>query len=209
MAAKTPPPSLFLQSQLPVKPPSAFLATLFGLSTVPAILWPATCITFLFCSASQTFQLQDSFPFLNIFCDLVIYNKYIFVLHYHSWHKVWNFPSEESTKYVFCQGNKVNFEKPLRMGAGCYVSLVVQWSGQLYVCVQLHPTLWDPMSGSLPGSSVHGIFQTRILEWVSISSSRGSSQSRDRNWVSCIASRFFTAEPPRILVVGRYLNKNV
>ena len=37
------------------------------------------------------------------------------------------------------------------------------------------PTLCDPMDCSLPGSSVHGIFQARILEWVAISFSRGSS----------------------------------
>ena len=37
-----------------------------------------------------------------------------------------------------------------------------------------------------PGSSVHGIFQARILGWVAISSSRGSSQLRDQTWVSCI-----------------------
>ena len=40
--------------------------------------------------------------------------------------------------------------------------------------------LFHTMDGSLPGSSVHGIFQTRILEWVAVSFSRGSSQSRDR-----------------------------
>ena len=40
--------------------------------------------------------------------------------------------------------------------------------------------LFDTMDGSLPGSSVHGIFQTRILEWVAVSFSGGSSQSRDR-----------------------------
>ena len=51
---------------------------------------------------------------------------------------------------------------------------------------------------SPPGSSVHGILQARILEWVAISSSRGSSQHRDQTCVyhvSCIAGRFFTAEP--------------
>ena len=41
------------------------------------------------------------------------------------------------------------------------------------------PTLWDPKDCSLPGSSVHGIFQARILEWAAISFSRGSSQPRD------------------------------
>ena len=50
------------------------------------------------------------------------------------------------------------------------------------------PTLGNPMDCSLPGSSIHGIFQARILEWVAISFSRGSPQPR----VSCIAGRFFT-----------------
>ena len=51
------------------------------------------------------------------------------------------------------------------------------------------PTLCDPMDGSLPGSSVHEISQARILEWVTIYSSRGSSIPRDRthiSYVSCI-----------------------
>ena len=45
-------------------------------------------------------------------------------------------------------------------------------------------TLWDPMDCSLPGTFVHGILQTRMLEWVAMSSSRGSSQPRDRTYVS-------------------------
>ena len=55
--------------------------------------------------------------------------------------------------------------------------------------VQLFATPW-------PGSSVHGIFQARILGWIAISSSRGSSQPRDWTHVFRIASRFFTTEPP-------------
>ena len=39
---------------------------------------------------------------------------------------------------------------------------------------QLYLTLWDPMNSSPPGSSVHGIFQARIMEWVAISFSRGT-----------------------------------
>ena len=54
------------------------------------------------------------------------------------------------------------------------------------------PTLCDPMDCSLPGSSVHGIFQARILEWVAISFSRGSSQPRDQTQVSHNAGRLFT-----------------
>ena len=56
---------------------------------------------------------------------------------------------------------------------------------------QLCPTLCNPKDCSLPGSSVHGIFQARILEWVAISFSRGSSQPRDRTQVSCIVGRRF------------------
>ena len=55
------------------------------------------------------------------------------------------------------------------------------------VLAHLHPTLCDPMDPvdhRWPDSSVHGIFQARILEWVAISSSRGSSQSRDWTHVS-------------------------
>ena len=58
---------------------------------------------------------------------------------------------------------------------------------------------------SLPSSSVHGILQTRILEWVAISISRGSSQPRDQTLISCVsctAGGFFTAsaawEAPRV-----------
>ena len=52
------------------------------------------------------------------------------------------------------------------------------------------------MDCSPPGSSVHGILQARILEWVAISSSRGSSRPRAQTWVSVLAGGFFTAEPP-------------
>ena len=54
------------------------------------------------------------------------------------------------------------------------------------------PTLCDPMDGSLPGSSLHGIFQARIREWVAISFSRRSSPPRDQTWVSRMADRCFT-----------------
>ena len=59
------------------------------------------------------------------------------------------------------------------------------------VVVQSTPTLCDPMDCSLPGSSVLGILQARILEWVAISFSRGSSLPRDWTWVSHIGGRHF------------------
>ena len=57
---------------------------------------------------------------------------------------------------------------------------------------QLCLTLCDYMDCSLPGSSIHGIFQARVLEWGAISFSRGSSQPRDRTQVFHIAGRCFT-----------------
>ena len=57
---------------------------------------------------------------------------------------------------------------------------------------QLCPTLYDPMDCSLPGSSVRGIFQARVLEWVAISFSRGSSPPRSWTRVSCSVGRRFT-----------------
>ena len=75
------------------------------------------------------------------------------------------------------------------------------------VVVKSGPTLCDPMDCSLPGSSVQGIFQARILEWVAISFSRGSSQPRDRTQVSHIASRCFiilaTREELLLALLGR------
>ena len=77
------------------------------------------------------------------------------------------------------------------------------------------PTLWDTMDYSPPGSSVHEISQARILEWIVMPSSRGSSQSRDRTHVSCIsctAGRFFTTEPPgkpRVMFMVHQIDKTV
>ena len=55
--------------------------------------------------------------------------------------------------------------------------------------------LWNSMESSLPGSSIHGTFQERILEWMAISYSRGSSWPRDQTCISCIAGGFSTVEP--------------
>ena len=65
---------------------------------------------------------------------------------------------------------------------------------------QLCPTLCDPMDCSMPGSSIHKIFQARILEWVTISFSRGSSQPRDQTWVSLTEARLFTVWATREVI---------
>ena len=99
-------------------------------------------------------------------------------------------------------GKSLNLSEPLWP--------ILHWSNTLLTCRHLFinthswfalvmesevtqscPTLCDPMDYSLPGSSVHGIFQARVLERVAISFSRGSSQLRDRTLVSRIAGRHF------------------
>ena len=76
---------------------------------------------------------------------------------------------------------------------------------QNLLCVlvaQLCPTLWKPTECSPQGSSVHGILQARILEWIAIPFSRGFSWPRDWTLVSCIAGRFFT-----VWAMGNILKK--
>ena len=72
--------------------------------------------------------------------------------------------------------------------------------------IQLCLTLCDSRDDSPPGSLVHGILHVKILEWVVVPFSRGSSQPRDGTWVSCIAGRSFTIwatrEAQRIKVQG-------
>ena len=74
----------------------------------------------------------------------------------------------------------------------CYLRQIVLESASESEVAQLCPTLCDPMDCSLQHSSVHRIFQARVLEWVAIFFSRGSSQPRDRTWVSHIVARCFT-----------------
>ena len=100
-----------------------------------------------------------------------------------SWHiSPWMIPAWA----LFQVGKTVNFASvisgpPLLDNAAVSWLLTVVWS--------LSPTLCDPMDCSLPGSSVHGILQARILEWVAISFSRGFSWSNVWTCISCIGRR--------------------
>jgi len=62
--------------------------------------------------------------------------------------------------------------------------------------------LCDPMDSSLPGSYVHGIFQARILGWVAISFSRGSSRPRGSTQVSCTAGRLYFLSHQKVAIEG-------
>ena len=72
----------------------------------------------------------------------------------------------------------------------CHLIVIFVWCFKHYCCCCLVTKsclpFCNPMDCSLPGSSVHGIFQKSILEWIAISFSKGSSQPRDLTRVSCI-----------------------
>ena len=75
------------------------------------------------------------------------------------------------------------------------------------VCAQLCPTLCDPMDCNPPGFSVHGILQARILEWVAISSSMGSSQPRIKPTspvASPLADGYFTTSISNCYRITQY-----
>ena len=72
------------------------------------------------------------------------------------------------------------------------------------------PTLCDPMDCSLPEFSVLGILQARILEWVAVFFSRGSSWSKDWTCISCTGGGFFNAEPPeKPIYMCAYVLRNI
>ena len=83
--------------------------------------------------------------------------------------------------------NSVSSPRTITTSYCIYLSIYIH-----ILVAQLCPTPWDPIDCSLPDSSVHGINQARILEWVAISFSRGSSKPRDQIQVSCTAGRLFT-----------------
>ena len=78
----------------------------------------------------------------------------------------------------------------------CFVIWFVPLCSSVYMHAQSCLTLCDPMDCSPPGFTVHEIFQARILEWVVIFFSRGSSWPRIESVSRALAGRFFTTRPP-------------
>ena len=84
------------------------------------------------------------------------------------------------------------------------VSFPVLGRGSVEVLVaQSCPTLCNPMDCSPAGSSVNGLLQARILEWIAIPVSRRTSQPRDRTQVSRVAGGFFTLWATKEALLGR------
>ena len=88
----------------------------------------------------------------------------------------------------------LNTTEEKRKFYGWSVLLCKVWDWKV-LATQSCPTLWDLKDYSPPGSTVHRISQARILDWGAIPCSRGSSQPRDRTWVSCITDSLLS-EPP-------------
>ena len=88
--------------------------------------------------------------------------------------------------------------------------MLAKYGSTSHCCLvaHLYPTLCNPVGCILPGFSVHGISQARILEWVAMPSSRGSFQPRDRTQVSCIAGRLFTDRATREVLDMTLVVKN-
>ena len=82
-----------------------------------------------------------------------------------------------------------NYSRKKKLKAGIWICCCC-------LVFKLSLTLCHPTGCSLPGFSIHGIFQARILKWVAIFFSRGSSWPRDPTCVSCIGGGFFISEPP-------------
>ena len=88
--------------------------------------------------------------------------------------------------------SNIIFNMLMTQGIYIIMSTILNINEWVSEVAQSCPTLCDPMDCSIPGSSVHGIFQAKVLEWVAISFSRGSSWPRDWTLVSHIAGRRFT-----------------
>ena len=121
--------------------------------------------------------------YLRIFPKQVLDISTYEVLIYIHLNMLFNIAFRERRRWIFQEKFNINCTSP------CSVS-------------QLCLSLCYPMDYSL--SSVHGIFQARILEWVDIYLSRRSSQPRDQTWIFCIAGRCFyhwaTRDPPNCIV---------
>ena len=99
-------------------------------------------------------------------------------------------------KLCLCREGFIDIIHGKRQSAKVILTIFPKY--EVYVWLQLFPILCDTMDCSSPGSSVHGILQARILEWIAMPSSRRSSWPRDQTRGSCdswIAGRFFTTEP--------------
>ena len=94
---------------------------------------------------------------------------------------------QEATELDVEQWTGSKLEKESVKAVYCHPAYLTYMQGVVCVCAQSCLTLCNPKDCSPPGSSLHGIFQAIILEWVAISYSRGSTPPRNQTHVSCIS----------------------
>ena len=165
-------------------------------------------------SLLQCSSYIDLLTFLQIARNMVMCRNFALTVHF-----AWStFPSDSCTANFFCDykvfswashsitlrsqtlffsyfhlsiSTTFNFSSlslfPMRVGILCVCVLVTQ-------VAQLCPALCDTINCSLPGSSVHGILQARILEWVATPFSRWSFRPRD--WIQALQADSLPSEPP-------------
>ena len=106
--------------------------------------------------------------------------------------------TKSETKKLFAKSSFSNITTNKTSLLRIYFHLLIQslflHCSKVKVLAQSCLILCEPMDCSPPGSSIHGILQARILEWVAIPFSWVSSQPRDQIRISCMAGRLFTAE---------------
>ena len=103
--------------------------------------------------------------------------------------------------YVYIKIYLSHFAVHLKLTQHCKSTIVV-------LVAKSCPALCNPMGCSWPGSSVRGISQARILEWVAIPFSRGSSRPRDQIHIPALAAGFFTSEPPEKSCILQFKEKS-
>ena len=116
----------------------------------------------------------------SLFISILSFRIWIYIIYRYIW-----FMYEYQHIYTINPNYK---EDVTQRRGGLKILIWVKWSEVAQWC----PTLCDPMDCSPPGSSIHGILQARVLEWVAICFSRGSSWPRNRTWVSGTVGRCFT-----------------
>ena len=108
--------------------------------------------------------------------------------------EIWMPTKKQQLEQNMKQQTGWNWERSLTR---LFIATLLIWLTRSVSCAVLNrsscPTLCELMDCSLPGSSIHGILQARILEWVAMPSSRGYSQNRNQTQVSHIAGGFFTS----------------
>ena len=126
--------------------------------------------------------------------------------YFNGWSELCSTESASRTGLSFCFYYFVGIVGPAiyRVSLGWFLICEVMFE---CLVTQSCLTLCNPMDCRSPDSSVHGISEARILAWVAISFSRGSSRPRDQNCVSCIvADGFFTTEQPGKQLWGLFIS---